>query len=113
MFEFIEEIFSIGIILLIIGAILFAIIGGLLDCFLTKVVDEYTVDCEVTQLDFGQGKSFKSYVMGVKCEEFSRTLRINSNEYAYYSVGDIVKVKVTVTKGFIFKDLNYSYRLVN
>lgn len=100
-------------ILFIIGLILFAIVGGLLDCFLTKVVDEYTVDCEVTQLDFGQGKTFKTYVMGVKCEKFSRTLSITSNEYAYYSVGDTVKVKVTITKGFVFRDLNYSYRLVN
>lgn len=113
MFEFIEEIFFVGAILLIIGVILFAIIGGPLDCLLSKVVDEYTVECKVTQLNFGQGKTFKSYIMGVKCEEFSRTLSINSNKYAYYSIGDTVKIKVTVTKSFIFRDLNYSYHLVN
>lgn len=61
----------------------------------------FTVECEVTHLDFAIKQSVANYIMGVRSETgFSEVIPITAEQYAWYSVGDTVLIEV-VQKTFV------------
>lgn len=113
MLDYVGDFIFVALVFILILAILFAFVGGMLDAAFSKTVNEEIVECEVTKMDCGATKYGHKYVMSVKCEKFARTISITSNEYAYYNVGDIVKIKVITRKGFVFREITHKYYLEN
>ena len=79
-------------------------------------VEIYSVGCEVSQMAYAEEQVSRSssrpvYKMGVRNDEFATVLEITANQFAQFTVGDIVEVKVTVKEG-AFGELYNIYELL-
>ena len=110
-----------AIVMAIIVILLFAlVIGGA--CLLAKhyeliEVETYTVGCEISQLAYAEEQVSKTrtepaYKMGVRNDEFATTLVITNEQFARYTVGEIVEVEVTVWERNNNGEISYTYKLI-
>ena len=102
----------------IIGLFLLGVAGVAAYQEITKTeVETHTVGCEVTKTAYaeettGTLTSRPSYIMGVRCDDFSTTFEINGEQYAKYNENDIVEVEVTVWE-YSDGTLKNTYKLVD
>ena len=90
---------------IIIGLVLVILLGcvvydAAMECCKTEV-ETYITGCEVTQVAYaekasGRSTSRASYKLGVRNDEFCATIDITAEQFAMFTVGDIVEVRVTV-----------------
>lgn len=79
-------------------------------------VENYSVVCEVSHMAYAEEQVSRSnsepmYKMGVRNDEFATTLTITPEQFAQFSVGDIVEVEVTVME-YLFDYRHSFYRLL-
>lgn len=79
-------------------------------------VDTFTVECEITQLAYAEetvskGSSRPAYKMGIRNDDFATTTDITADEFAKYSVGDVVTVEVRVYE-YIDGSIKNTYKIV-
>ena len=85
------------VILILLGCIVYS---AVMECFKTEV-ESYIVGCEVTQVAYaekasGRSSSRATYKLGVRSDEFCTTIDITAEQFAMFTVGDTVEIKVTV-----------------
>lgn len=85
------------VILILLGCIVYS---AVMECCKTEV-ETYVTGCEVTQIAYaekasGRSTSRASYKLGVRNDEFCTTIDITAEQFAMFTVGDIVEVRVTV-----------------
>ena len=116
-FTDILAIFAIIILLALIGLLIFGAVQHLTYEATKTEVETYTVGCEVSQMAYAeesvsQTRSKATYKMGVRCDDFAATFTISAEEFAMYTVGDIVEVEVIVYEYEADSKTEYEYRLV-
>ena len=90
-----------GLVILLVVAVLFAVGYGAYMETTKTVADTYTIECEVTQMAYAEEQISRSsskpvYKMGVRNENFACTFDINATQFAQYAIGDTVQVKITI-----------------
>lgn len=101
-----------GLCILLIGAIIFA---GVYEATRTEV-EVYTVGCEVSQIAYAEEAVSRSstrptYKMGVRNDDFATTLEITAEQFAKYTIGDVIEVQVTIYE-YMDGVQEYEYKLV-
>ncbi len=114
-----DKVFTVAMILILaIGVFLLGVAGYAIYQEVTKTeVETYTIGCEVTKTAYaeeatGTRTSRPSYMMGVRCDDFSTTFEITGEQYARYNENDIVEVEVTVWE-YSDGTLKNTYKLVD
>jgi hypothetical protein len=79
-------------------------------------VDTFTAECEITQLAYAEetvskGSSQPAYKMGIRNDDFATTTDITADEFAKYSVGDVVTVEVRVYE-YIDGSITKTYKII-
>lgn len=80
-------------------------------------VETYTVGCEISQMAYAEEtiSHFDSrpvYRVGVRNDDFATTFEISPEQFAKYSVGDVVEVEVTTWEEFDGNQYQ-TYRIVD
>lgn len=113
--------FSLPPLVEVIPAILIAVffVGGCILAFAppTEEVETYTVGCEISQMAYAEEtiSRFDSrpvYRVGVRNDDFATTFEISSEQFAKYSIGEIVEVEVTTWEEFDGNQYQ-TYRIVD
>ena len=80
-------------------------------------VETYSVGCEVSQMVYaeepvGKSKTEPVYKMGVRCDDFSAVLDITAEQFAQYTVGEIVEVEVIIEASDLIDRQRQEYKLL-
>ena len=68
-------------------------------------IDSYTVGCEISQMAYAEEmvsryNSRPAYRIGVRNDDFAATFKISPEQFAKYSIGEIVEVEVVTWERF-------------
>jgi NOL1/NOP2/fmu family ribosome biogenesis protein len=89
---------------IVLALFLVILVGGLLVSTVVEIskteVETYITGCDVTQVVYAEkvsGRTSKpSYKMGICNDEICATVDITAEQFAMFSVGDTVRVQVTI-----------------
>lgn len=64
-----------------------------------EIIDTRVLSCEISNTDYStawsRATSYVSYIIAVRNEGFSATIKVDADTWARYAVGDTVDVKIT------------------
>ena len=85
------------LLLLLLSCLVYGIV---MECCKTEV-ENYIIGCEVTQVAYaekasGRSSSRATYKLGIRNDEICTTVDITAEQFAMFTVGDTVEVRVTV-----------------
>jgi hypothetical protein len=106
-----------ALLALILLALLVFFCVSLYDVLSVEEVETYSIGCEISQMAYAEeavsrSNSEPNYKMGVRNDDFSATIDISAEQFAKYTIGEIVEVEVTVSEHFDGR-ITYTYKLID
>lgn len=98
-----------------------AVLSFLIWAFIAEMsmyeVETYSVGCEVSQMAYAEeqvnwSETRPAYKMGVRCDDFSTVFEITAEQFAQYTVGEIVEVEVTIKASDLMDRQRQEYKLL-